>query len=261
MIISVYFIEFIIFSIFGWVFECTYCTIKEHRWQNRGFLFGPVCPIYGSGAVLASVVFHHVHLIAALPDWQLFLVCASVSAVLEYGTSLILEKLFHAMWWDYRDLPLNLNGRICLPASTLFGIAGVAIIRYLLPRLSVYETTIPPLAAEAAALILMGLLSADTAITTVSLTSLLERMTAFEEEFNKTAESAYQKVEGAPAAIQEQISEKNLVLRQNLQARMQSLTYRQQLILMNIRRFPSDSRTAVAEHMKKAAGMIPHRRK
>ena len=68
-------------------------------------------------------------------------------------------------------------------------------------------------------------------------------------------------MEGAPAAIQEQISEKNLVLRQNLQARMQSLTYRQQLILMNIRRFPSDSRTAVAEHMKKAAGMIPHRRK
>lgn len=260
MIISIYFIEFFLFSIIGWIFECIYCTCKEHHWQNRGFLFGPVCPIYGSGAVMASIVFHHIGIIARLPVWQLFLVCALCSAVLEYGTSFALEKLFHAMWWDYRDMPLNLNGRICLPATILFGIAGVFIIRRLLPAAALYEKSIPPLAAEAAALVMMALISADTAITTVSLTSLLEKLEQLENDFNTAAESAYQRVETAPQALQAQIQEKNAAMRLQLQERAQNLSYRQKYILSNIRRFPSESRAAAAARMKKALETLSRRK-
>ena len=270
MILSRYVIEFFIFSVIGWLFECTYCTFKEHHWQNRGFLFGPVVPIYGAGAVIASIIFHHAPPVTALPDWQLFLVCAAGSAVLEYATSFFLEKKFHARWWDYRDMPLNLNGRICLPATIGFGLAGLLIIRVILPKAGSYEAALPPLAAEALALAITALISADTAITCVALTSLLEKLEHFDEEFNKTAESAYARVEAAPAAISGRIQEQGAAMRQSLQDkhqemkqslqgrqqglqnRVRSLTIRQTHILMNIRRLNSERANAAADKMRNA---------
>lgn len=278
MIISRYVIEFFIFSVIGWLFECTYCTVKEHRWQNRGFLFGPVVPIYGAGAVMASVIFHYAPPVTALPDWQLFLLCAVVSAVLEYATSYFLERQFHARWWDYRDMPLNLNGRICLPATIGFGLAGLVIIRVILPRAGDYEAALPPLATEALALAITALISADTAITCVTLTSLLEKLEHFDEEFNKTAESAYARVEAAPAAITSRIQEQSAAMRQSLQdkqqemklslqdkqqelqTRVKSLTIRQTHILMNIRRINSEKANAAADRMRSAALAIKGRR-
>ena len=86
MFISVYFIDFVVFSFIGWIYECTYCTCKTKHWQNRGFLFGPVCPIYGSGAVAAMMVFGLLPQFSAenTPIWEVFLVCAAGSAVLEF---------------------------------------------------------------------------------------------------------------------------------------------------------------------------------
>lgn len=278
MIISRYVIEFFIFSVIGWLFECTYCTVKEHRWQNRGFLFGPVVPIYGAGAVIASVISHYAPPVAALPDWQLFLLCAVVSAVLEYVTSYFLEKQFHARWWDYRDMPLNLNGRICLPATIGFGLAGLVIIRVILPRAGSYEAALPPLVTEALALAITALISADTAITCVTLTSLLEKLEHFDEEFNKTVESAYARVEAAPAAITDRIQEQGAAMRQSLQdkqqemklslqdkqqglqLRVKSLTARQTHILMNIRRINSEKANAAADRMRSAVRAIKDRR-
>ena len=56
MVVSKYFVWFILFSFMGWLYETIYCTVSKHKWQNRGFLFGPVCPIYGVGAVAASII-------------------------------------------------------------------------------------------------------------------------------------------------------------------------------------------------------------
>ena len=57
MIVSKYFVWFIIYSFMGWIYESTYCTIRKHHWENRGFLHGPIVPIYGVGALLASILF------------------------------------------------------------------------------------------------------------------------------------------------------------------------------------------------------------
>ena len=100
MIISRYFVFFIVFSVVGWLIECTFCTIRDHHWHNRGFLYGPLCPIYGTGAVMAMAIFSllpSAGIGGDYPLWQIFLICAAGSAVLEYVTSWILEKCFHAI--------------------------------------------------------------------------------------------------------------------------------------------------------------------
>ena len=130
MIITQCFVEFIFYSFLGWIWESIYCTAKEKKWADRGFLFGPICPIYGSCVVLTSVLFS---LVPALSDpefplWAIFILCCLGSAVAEFGTSWVLEKRFHARWWDYSDMPLNIQGRICVPVSICFGLAGVLIV-------------------------------------------------------------------------------------------------------------------------------------
>ena len=120
MWLSRYFVYFIIFSCMGWIYESIYCTIRAKKWENRGFLYGPLCPIYGAGGVAITAIadFISAHTDATFTWWQIFLVAFLGSIVLEYGTSWALEKLFHAYWWDYSSMPLNINGRVCFPYSS-----------------------------------------------------------------------------------------------------------------------------------------------
>ena len=132
MSVCAVFIWFVIYSIFGWIYESTYCTINERRWENRGFLYGPVCPIYGIGIIFIILMWHVAEARGIdLAWWQIFLCSFIGSIILEYSTHWALEKLFHAYWWDYSNMPLNVNGRICLPASLLFGMGGLAVVRLL----------------------------------------------------------------------------------------------------------------------------------
>ena len=81
MIVSHYFNLFMLFSFIGWVYECTYCTVREKRWQNRGFLFGPICPIYGIAVVGALILFQMVPAATGevpFPLWQVFLISREV---------------------------------------------------------------------------------------------------------------------------------------------------------------------------------------
>ena len=127
MWICKYFVYFIIFSFFGWIWETIYCTVKNREWANRGFLFAPLCPIYGVGAVAIILVANNIG-VSNYQWWHIFIIAVLGSMVLEYVTSWLLEKLFHAYWWDYSDMPLNINGRICLPCSLGFGVAGLIVI-------------------------------------------------------------------------------------------------------------------------------------
>ena len=125
---------FFIFGLAGWCMEVGLKYIQYHRFINRGFLTGPICPIYGCGAVLITVVVgnlasveHGLVMTFALS----FVICGAV----EYLTSLVLEKIFHARWWDYSQKPMNLHGRVWIGNLLLFGLAGVAIIHILNPVL------------------------------------------------------------------------------------------------------------------------------
>ena len=123
MLISWYVCLFILYSFLGWIYETLFCIITSRHWSNRGFLYGPICPIYGAGVVLLTLLvrFAH-HRGMTLSAVSIFMVSVIGSALLEYVTSYMLEEVFHATWWDYSHLPLNFNGRISLFTSLGFGV-------------------------------------------------------------------------------------------------------------------------------------------
>lgn len=122
--LSLLFIYFFIYAIIGWVCEVIYCSIPEKKFINRGFLNGPYCPIYGVGALIIITF-----LMPYTSDPILvFFIGVILTSTLEYATSWGMEKLFHAKWWDYSEHKFNINGRICLLNSFLFGLMCLALM-------------------------------------------------------------------------------------------------------------------------------------
>lgn len=120
---------FTLYSFIGWCMEVAYTFYTHHRFVNRGFLYGPFCPMYGFGTTLV-IVFSRPCNTGII---KLFFICATAASLLEYVTSYVLEKVFHSRWWDYSDNFLNINGRICISYSILWGILGVVVIKFLHP--------------------------------------------------------------------------------------------------------------------------------
>lgn len=128
---------FMLYCMFGWCFESTYCSIKSGHLQNRGFCHGPWLPIYGVGASLL-VLLTHGHEGNRL---YLFLVGFFGGTCLELVTGFLMNKIFHMRWWDYSQNPLNFHGYICLPASIGWGIAAIFVTQVIHPRIaSIPET-------------------------------------------------------------------------------------------------------------------------
>lgn len=124
------FFLFITFSIVGWITECISCSFWYHRFvHDRGFLIGPYCPVYGLGAVFIYYFLSNFDSNVFL----LFIMSMVSTSLLEYLTSVWMEKMFKARWWDYSKEPLNINGRVCLKNSILFGICGVLFTYYIKP--------------------------------------------------------------------------------------------------------------------------------
>ena len=119
-----YFLLFLIYSFIGWLIEVIGKLIEKHKFINRGFLIGPICPIYGHGCLL---------MILTLSRYKdnpltLFICAIFICSLLEYFTSYFMEKIFKARWWDYSTRKFNLNGRICAETMIPFGILGTLVI-------------------------------------------------------------------------------------------------------------------------------------
>ena len=107
----------------GWCMEMMVCYYASKKWVNRGFLIGPICPIYGYGCLIITILLKRY-----LDDpIVLFVMAVVLCCILEYFTSYLMEKLFKARWWDYSDRKFNLNGRICLENAVLFGVLGLLL--------------------------------------------------------------------------------------------------------------------------------------
>ncbi len=128
-----------IYSVLGWTAEVLYEKVTTDRFINKGFLNGPLCPIYGFGAVFFLI---------CLKPFQghfllVFLFSFLIATFLEYIASFILEYLFHKRWWDYRDYAFNLNGRVCLLFSSFWGVGGVLILYFIHPIVMKAVSNIP----------------------------------------------------------------------------------------------------------------------
>jgi len=128
-ILSKYFLWFIAYSFLGWVYESAICSISERSLVNRGFLNGPLCPVYGFGA-LASIF-----ILDMRTDNLIILFFAGmlIACTIEYITAVLLEKLFDAKWWDYSNYRFNIQGRVCLLGAVVFGVLAVLLIKYIHP--------------------------------------------------------------------------------------------------------------------------------
>lgn len=192
MQICEYFVQFIIYSVMGWIYETIFCTIKNRKWENRGFLYGPLCPIYGAGATILAVIMHFIN--AELSWWQIFLIGYIGSVILEYVTHWGLEKLFHAKWWDYSNVPLNIKGRVCVPASIGFGLASILIAYVIFPFVSILTGWMPPPLMETVALVFMAVLAGDAVLTVSALTDFEREIRAMDNALNRHMEEFVQSV-------------------------------------------------------------------
>ncbi|MBR3180559.1 putative ABC transporter permease [Candidatus Saccharibacteria bacterium] len=153
-------IYFFIYSFIGYVIEVIYCSIMERKIVSRGFLFGPILPVYGFGMLAVIVATEPVKTDLILT----FLVSMLLCSTIEYFTSWLLEKLFGIKWWDYSDeTKYNLNGRICLHSSLLFGILGCLIVKQVQPKVAMLVSLIGKY-QPAVAVVLLVLVLLDTMV-------------------------------------------------------------------------------------------------
>lgn len=121
------------YSFAGWCGEMVYCSIGQRKLcEKRGFLNGPICPIYGHGALVVLIVLRG----GCESPVATFFLGALLTSAVEYITSYAMEKLFHMRWWDYSRYRFQLNGRICLLNSSLFGLASVVLCHGIGPAVS-----------------------------------------------------------------------------------------------------------------------------
>jgi len=127
---------FVIYSIAGWIIEVVFHAVVKGVIVNRGFLNGPVCPVYGFGMISVILIYN---LIGSDNTFVVFLEGVVFTTLIELIAGFILDKCFHARWWDYSKMPLNLNGYICAGFSLIWGLAVVFVVK--LVHVFIYNVT------------------------------------------------------------------------------------------------------------------------
>ncbi len=125
-----YILLFFFYSFAGWCLESLYCSIGEKRFINRGFLAGPLCPIYGTAALILIILIYNPFKDNTL---LVFLLGIVLCDILEFVVSYIMEKLFAARWWDYTYEFCNLGGRICLKHTLYWGMISIVFVKTIHP--------------------------------------------------------------------------------------------------------------------------------
>lgn len=159
---------FFFYSFIGWCIEVCSAAVQHRKFVNRGFVAGPLCPIYGFGAMLFEIF------LPELTEYPFFLFLGGfvLSSLLEYSTGMFFEKVYKKKLWDYSRFRYNVGGYICLPFSLLWGALSVVTVMFADPLLCGLFDRIPHLLSVILLLVLGGLLLLDTigsALSTISL--------------------------------------------------------------------------------------------
>ena len=216
-------LSFFVYGFLGWCTEVAYAAVKQGKFVNRGFLNGPICPVYGIGV---GVV------VQFLTPFENNLVLLYISStilvtVIEGITGFLLEKIFHNKWWDYSDQPLNIGGYVCVLFSLIWGVFCVLIVKVIHPLIYKVLTMIPVvLGIVVMACLAVGLL-ADLYVTASAILKLnrkLETMEKIAAELkdlsNKVGENIYENVmEGME--FQEEKKEQFSNVREELKERLE----------------------------------------
>ena len=209
------FLLLILYSFLGWCGEMVYCSIGQRKLcEKRGFLNGPLCPIYGHGALVVLLALRG----GCENPLLTFFLGAILTSAVEYVTSWAMEKLFHMRWWDYSRYKFQLGGRICLLNSTLFGLASVVLCHWLNPVVSdlvlrLFEAG----AAVPIALVLAVLYVTDIILSVrsaIQIGSRLEKLHAVYDELTKKLEQLKAEQQQATEAQRSRLEETMATARQ-----------------------------------------------
>ena len=144
-----YYLYFMFYSVAGWIYEVTWFFQRRDKFINRGFLFGPYLPIYGFGALIIILLLSKLKTQKIciknfnITPIIIFAMITLISTIIEYITHFVLDTYFDIRLWNYKNQFLNINGRICLKSSLLFGIAGIIALYFAQPFLSKYIKKLP----------------------------------------------------------------------------------------------------------------------
>lgn len=193
---------FFIYSIIGWLWETVYCSLKAKKFVYRGFLVGPYCPIYGFGVV--SVLYF-------VEPYQnnvvvLYFFSAVLVTILEYLTSYVLEKLFHATWWDYHDVPLNIHGRVAVPISLFWGLACVLIVKVIHPQVQILASFLERSFGNLLPLLLVVMITVDLVYTVTNMLAFRKAMEAWSQAVETSKAELREKVVNELEEKKEQLS-------------------------------------------------------
>ena len=141
---------FFIYSFIGWGWECCFVSVRKRRWVNRGFMYGPMLPIYGFGAL--AVLISTIRVRDSIP--LIFLFGMVGATLLEYVTGAVMERLFNVKYWDYSNQKFNLNGYICLTSSLGWGLFSVLLVKFVHVPIEGAVLKIPTIIAEGIAFVL-----------------------------------------------------------------------------------------------------------
>ena len=168
---------FLIYSCMGWCLEVIYAAATTGQLVNRGFLNGPVCPIYGFGMIIV--------LFALTPLQHSILLLYIGGVILPSALELVggwaLYKLYHTRWWDYSDYPFNIGGYICLEFSLLWGVGTLIVMKLVHPIIADAVALIPPLVGLILMFLLYAIYAADTIATAFAASDLARDLDALEK--------------------------------------------------------------------------------
>ena len=168
---------FLIYSCLGWCLEVIYAAVSTGQLVNRGFLNGPVCPIYGFGMIIVLFT------LSPLVDNLLLLYIGGVilPSVLELVGGWALYKLYHTRWWDYSDFPFNIGGYICLEFSLLWGVGTVVVMKAVHPVIAGLVEMVPQMVGFVLMCILYACYAADVVVTAFAASDLARELDALEK--------------------------------------------------------------------------------
>lgn len=152
---------FFFYAFAGWVMETCYCSILERKYVARGFLYGPICPIYGVGVLLMILFFKPLTGSPAL----FYVTAVVVMSAWEYLVGWFLETTTHVKYWDYSSIKFNLHGRICLPISLTWGVLSYAVIFWVHPHTEALFARIAPWLSYVLCGAAIGVLISDATLT------------------------------------------------------------------------------------------------
>ncbi|HJE14465.1 MAG TPA: putative ABC transporter permease [Lapidilactobacillus dextrinicus] len=219
-------LQFFVYGFIGWLWETGLYLVKEHHFVSRGFLIGPIIPIYGFG-VLAVLYL--------LKPWVNNIVLLYISATivvtaLEFLTGYLLEKIFHTKWWNYEKVPLNLGGYVALPVSLFWGICCVLIVEFVQPQVLAWVDWAGATFGLLLPVVLIAIGMFDFGFTLANLQSFRQRM----EKLNATIEDRKAKLSTELGEVRTDLQQNwDDVLKDNpkLAARLSNLSFGQRHLL------------------------------